>query len=170
MDLTEEMLAGSSSSFAPVELFALPTGPTQQAFLNPLIAQVSIPSMTTFLTNFSSFPTRYYKNPSGTQSAEWLYTQINNIALKSSSKITISKFANSGYGQFSVIARFEGTAAAGAPVVILGSHQDSINQNNPSTGAAPGADDDGTGSAALYEAFRILAGSGYVPTNPVEFQ
>jgi leucyl aminopeptidase len=123
--------------------------------------------LTTFLTNFSSFPTRYYKNPSGTQSAEWLYTQINGIAQKSSANITVTKFAHSGYNQFSIIARIEGSVP-GAPVVIMGAHQDSINKNNPSTGAAPGADDDGSGSAALYESFRILAGAGFAPKKPIE--
>lgn len=35
---------------------------------------------------------------------------------------------------------------------------------------APGADDDGSGSTSILEAFRILALNGYVPLNgPVEF-
>jgi len=46
---------------------------------------------------------------------------------------------------------------------------DSINLRNPSTGAAPGADDDGTGTINLLEALRVLVASGWKPATPVEF-
>jgi bacterial leucyl aminopeptidase len=36
---------------------------------------------------------------------------------------------------------------------------------------APGADDDGSGTVTILEAFRVLAEAGFVPLNgPVEFQ
>lgn len=35
---------------------------------------------------------------------------------------------------------------------------------------APGADDDGSGTVSILEAFRVLADSGFIPANgPVEF-
>jgi len=46
---------------------------------------------------------------------------------------------------------------------------DSINLNSPSTGRAPGADDDGTGSVNLIESFRALIAAGFSPSTPVEF-
>ena len=46
---------------------------------------------------------------------------------------------------------------------------DSINLSNPTSGRAPGADDDGTGSVNLLEGFRVLLAAGFKPTNPVEF-
>lgn len=46
---------------------------------------------------------------------------------------------------------------------------DSINSNSPTSGRAPGADDDGTGTVNLMEAFRVLLAAGFRPTNPVEF-
>ena len=46
---------------------------------------------------------------------------------------------------------------------------DSINLNSPSSGRAPGADDDGTGSVNLIEALRALVAAGYKPSTPVEF-
>lgn len=46
---------------------------------------------------------------------------------------------------------------------------DSINQASASSGRAPGADDDGSGSVNLLEAFRALVTSGFKPTTPVEF-
>lgn len=46
---------------------------------------------------------------------------------------------------------------------------DSINLNNPSSGRAPGYDDDGTGTVNLIEAFRALVAAGFAPSYPVEF-
>jgi leucyl aminopeptidase len=46
---------------------------------------------------------------------------------------------------------------------------DSINLNSPTSGRAPGADDDGTGTVNLIEALRALLAAGFAPTTPVEF-
>ena len=46
---------------------------------------------------------------------------------------------------------------------------DSINLSSPTSGRAPGADDDGTGLVNLLEAFRALLAAGFKPTTPVEF-
>ena len=46
---------------------------------------------------------------------------------------------------------------------------DSINLRSPTSGRAPGADDDGSGSVNLIEIFRALLASGFKPTTPVEF-
>ena len=37
------------------------------------------------------------------------------------------------------------------------------------SGRAPGADDDGTGSVNLIEAFRKMTAAGFKPANPVEY-
>lgn len=67
-----------------------------------------------------------------------------------------------------VIGRIEGTNSS-APVVIVGAHLDSINADDPMSGRAPGAYDDGSGSVNLIESFRKLTAAGFKPTNPVEF-
>lgn len=55
------------------------------------------------------------------------------------------------------------------PLTIIGAHQDSMNYLFPLL-PAPGADDDCSGTVSILEAFRVLAESGFVPTNgPVEF-
>ena len=46
---------------------------------------------------------------------------------------------------------------------------DSINLRNPTSGRAPGADDDGTGTVNLIEDFRALLEAGFAPSTPVEF-
>lgn len=54
-------------------------------------------------------------------------------------------------------------------MTIIGAHQDSMNYLFPLL-PAPGADDDGSGTVSILEAFRVLAESGFVPEyGPVEF-
>jgi leucyl aminopeptidase len=36
-------------------------------------------------------------------------------------------------------------------------------------GRSPGADDDGSGTTTIIEAYRLLIKSGYVPASPLEF-
>lgn len=80
--------------------------------------------------------------------------------------MTVSAF-NHSWVQTSTIAKIPGKNSG--PVTILGAHMDSINLNNPSSGRAPGADDDGTGTVNVIEVFRVLVTSGFKPTTPVEF-
>jgi bacterial leucyl aminopeptidase len=56
-----------------------------------------------------------------------------------------------------------------SPITVIGAHQDSINHVNPYL-RAPGADDDGSGTITILEAYRALLKSGYAPQNPLEFQ
>ncbi|KAJ3411643.1 hypothetical protein HDV05_001908 [Chytridiales sp. JEL 0842] len=169
-DLTDELLMGESFDEVPTPLeFPPPTAASQQDVVRPMIDRVSIDSMVSFLTSLSSFPNRYYKSPTGNNSAQWIFERASEIAASSESDINVRQFSHPGYDQVSVIARIEGSVP-GAPLVVLGGHQDSINRTSPLNGTAPGADDDGTGSTSLYEAFRILAGAGFKPQRPIEFQ
>ncbi|CDH51760.1 lap2 protein [Lichtheimia corymbifera JMRC:FSU:9682] len=74
------------------------------------------------------------------------------------------------WGQHSIIARFKGTNPdLDNEVVILGAQLDSVNQWMPPTGRSPGADDDGSGTVTILEAFRSLVFNGFEPERPVEF-
>lgn len=57
------------------------------------------------------------------------------------------------WGQNSIIATIPGKTNA---TVVIGAHQDSINLWLPSILAAPGADDDGSGTVTILEAFRVI--------------
>jgi leucyl aminopeptidase len=54
------------------------------------------------------------------------------------------------------------------PVIIIGSHLDSANYEFPLL-PAPGADDGGSGTVTILEAFRALVQAGFRPEVPVEF-
>lgn len=57
------------------------------------------------------------------------------------------------WGQNSIIATIPGKTKS---TVVIGAHQDSINLWLPSVLAAPGADDDGSGTVTILEAFRVI--------------
>jgi leucyl aminopeptidase len=123
--------------------------------------------MSNYLTTLTGYNTRYYKSTTGQQAAAWIQSTMKSIA-SGRSDITVTAFAHS-WVQTSTIVRFAGTSTT-SPVTILGAHMDSINLSNPTSGRAPGADDDGTGTVNLMEIFRVLVSSGFKPSTPLEFQ
>jgi leucyl aminopeptidase len=107
------------------------------------------------LEKFTSFHTRYYKSDYGRQSSEWLLAQINGI-IKEAGADKHGVFAEAfphTWQQSSIIATIPGQTNS---TIIIGAHQDSINLWLPSILAAPGADDDGSGTVTILEVFRIL--------------
>ncbi|SCV72100.1 BQ2448_4794 [Microbotryum intermedium] len=144
----------------------------------PLFDAISLSRMKTFLTKFSGFHTRYYRSSTGRESQLFLLNHIKEI-IKSNPKIadsiSVKEFPHP-WGQNSIILRFEPSSKAPAlrkkqgkeQVVILGAHQDSTNYL-PFL-AAPGADDDGSGTTTLVEALTVLVNASFIPSDhPVEF-
>ncbi|KAJ7574457.1 hypothetical protein C8J56DRAFT_1064954 [Mycena floridula] len=122
--------------------------------------------MQSYLTTLTAFNNRYASSTTGAAASDWILTTVKNMAT-SRTDITVTAFKH-GWVQSSVIAKIPGTVAS-TPVTIVGAHMDSINLNNPTGGRAPGADDAGTGTVNLMEAFRALAATGFKPSTPVEF-
>jgi leucyl aminopeptidase len=88
------------------------------------------------VVTFSSFQNRYYKSSYGKQSSEWLLSQVNAVITASGAKnVTATAFPHS-WGQNSIIAQIPGLSAK---TIVIGAHQDSINQASPMNGKAPGA-------------------------------
>lgn len=102
-------------------------------------------------------------------------------SLKEKEVITITEFPHS-WGQNSIvrilnclptstfnflqIARINGSSTP-SEVIIISAHQDSTNMW-PFL-PAPGADDDGSGTVTILEAYRALIASGFAPKRTVEF-
>lgn len=149
---------------------AIPSAPSKQAQVKPVIATLSQANLKTDLSSLTAYKSRYYKSTTGAKSAQDLLAKLQTIASSASGsggKVTVSAFSHT-WGMSSIIARIEGTNTAGA-ITIAGAHLDSINQSDPTGGTAPGADDNGSGCVNLIEAFRKLVAAGFKPTNPVEF-
>lgn len=140
--------------------------------VNGLIDGLSKENMQKDLEKFTSFHTRYYKSSYGIESATWLYKQVQNVVHDAGADgwgASVEKFEHP-WGQFSIIARIPGVSNK---TVVLGAHQDSINLFLPSLLAAPGADDDGSGTVTILEALRGLLKSEVISegkaANTIEF-
>ena len=101
-----------------------------------------------------------------------MYQQVNNTVSESGASnygAHVEVFPHP-WGQASVIATIPGKSNK---TVIIGAHQDSINLFLPSILAAPGADDDGSGSVTILEALRVLLSSSDIiegkAANTIEF-
>lgn len=123
---------------------------SQQSKVNPMIADLSKENMQRDLQHLTQFNNRYYQSQTGVQSATWIQEQAQ--AAITAAGVTdgkVERFSHS-FAQFSVIATIPGQSDE---TVVVGAHQDSINLRNPN-GRAPGADDNGSGSVTILEAFR----------------
>jgi leucyl aminopeptidase len=129
-------------------------------------------AMEKHLTKFTSFHTRFFKSQSGIESAIWLFLQVNDTIAQSGAAqygAKVERFEHP-WGQFSIIATIPGKSDK---TIVIGAHQDSINLYFPALFAAPGADDDGSGTVTILEALRVLLQAEDVAqgnaTNTVEF-
>ncbi|KAL2141426.1 hypothetical protein VTI28DRAFT_2426 [Corynascus sepedonium] len=154
-DITEHSELGALRARSPFKKKSVfPKAPKFQDEVNPLLASLSKTQMKDHLTTFSSFHTRYYKSDWGRQSSEWLLGQVRETIKEAGAEdyVQAEHFKHS-WGQHSIIATIPGKTNS---TVVIGAHQDSINLWLPSVLAAPGADDDGSGTVTILEAFRVL--------------
>jgi bacterial leucyl aminopeptidase len=149
-----------------------PSKATYNSTIKPLTKALSTHHMRKQLETFTAFHTRYYKSSTGISSAKWLCGQINstiNSAGASKHGTTVRLFEHE-WGQPSIIATIPGLSNK---TVVIGAHQDSINLFFPSLFAAPGADDDGSGTVTILEAMRVLLTSKAIAegkaANTIEF-
>lgn len=172
MDITENADLGALHNAASKATTVFPEKVQLQSEIHPLLGNLSKDLMKEHLEKFSSFHTRYYKSDYGRQSSEWLLKTVQDtIKEAGADKYGVkAKHFEHSWGQNSVIATIPGKSNS---TVVIGAHQDSINLWLPSVLPAPGADDDGSGTVTILEAFRVLLSSkdvikGNAP-NTIEF-
>jgi len=141
-----------------------------------IIDTLQINEMIYNLGNLTSFYNRYYRSDYGVHSSRWIHDKLLEIieGAPPGVHVSLETFTHT-FAQPSVIARFEPTRgrfrpshAIEMPLIIIGAHQDSANYRFPLL-PAPGADDDGSGTVTILEAFRALVQAGFKPDLPVEF-
>ncbi|KAF2637496.1 leucine aminopeptidase 1 [Massarina eburnea CBS 473.64] len=149
-----------------------PTKTAHKKTIAPLLKELDKGNMRKHLEKFTSFHTRYYKSQYGAESSAWLLSQVNDTLAKAGALdhgSSVQAFPHP-WGQSSIIATIPGRSNK---TVVIGAHQDSINLFLPSLLAAPGADDDGSGTVTILEALRVLLKSKDVikgkAANTVEF-
>jgi leucyl aminopeptidase len=174
MDITTDPSLNSNSlsvfSRTPT---SYPKNTSYSAIVKPMAKELKKENMRENLEVFTAFHTRYYRSSYGIDSAKWLLGRVSEIIEESGADeygAKVEKFAHP-WGQFSIIARFPGKSNK---TIVIGAHQDSINLFLPSILAAPGADDDGSGTVTILEAMRVLLQSeDFIKgkaENTVEFQ
>ncbi len=114
-----------------------------------LVAQVSKANLQATVTQLASYHTRRADQPTATQAKNWLVQQLQAIP-----GLTVTTQTFSGSYVPNIIAELPGTTHP-ERIVVLGGHYDSINGSG-ATAAAPGADDNASGSAGVLEAARVL--------------
>ena len=172
MDITDTPDLGSSAYSVAKAKVSFPEKTAYNKTLSPMMKNLSKEQMRKNLEKFTSFHTRYYRSDYGAQSSAWLLGRVNDTIAESGAAeygAHVEAFSHP-WGQSSVIATIPGKSKK---TVVIGAHQDSINLFLPSILAAPGADDDGSGSVTILEALRVLLNSSDVAhgeaPNTVEF-
>lgn len=121
------------------------------------------------LHKFTSFFTRYYNSFTGVLSQKWLQGKVESLARRLTANTNVRAFQHS-WPQSSIILHIKGTNSTltrERGITVLGAHQDSV--NFLPVFAAPGADDDGSGTVTLLEILRALGKAGWAPESDVEF-
>ncbi|KAB8648459.1 hypothetical protein FH972_026117 [Carpinus fangiana] len=158
LDITDNQSLGSLHAESPDSKKVTVTFPSKTQYnstVRPLLKSLDKANMRSHLETFTSFHTRYYKSTTGKESSEWLLEQVTKTVKNAKADkhgATVEPFEHP-WGQNSIIARFPGQKNT---TVVIGAHQDSINLFLPSLFAAPGADDDGSGTVTILEALRVL--------------
>ncbi|KAF7776091.1 hypothetical protein Agabi119p4_4484 [Agaricus bisporus var. burnettii] len=164
---TEDLGSLNNLNMEPTAFYSLKA--TERVF--PILKTLSTKGPRENLEKFSGFRTRYYRSDTGKQSQQWLLRKIHEITSKYASEslkeiIAIKEFPHS-WGQNTIITRVNGSSTDDDSVVVIGAHQDSTNlwPFLP----APGADDDGSGTVTILEAYRALVAADFRPIHTVEF-
>ncbi|PSN69187.1 leucine aminopeptidase 1 [Corynespora cassiicola Philippines] len=154
-DITDTPELGALNKEVGVQSVTFPSNVAHNETIKPLLKKLEKDNMYKHLEKFTSFHTRYYKSSYGAQSSAWLLSQVNKTLHEGGALdhgASVKAFPHS-WGQASIIATIPGKSNK---TVVIGAHQDSINLFFPSLLAAPGADDDGSGTVTILEALRVL--------------
>lgn len=155
MDITNHPDLGATNRQLGIRSVTYPEKLAFNESVVPLLKKVEKKNMHKHLEKFTSFHTRYYKSQYGVESSAWLLSQVNSTLTEAGAMdhgASVKAFPHS-WGQSSIIATIPGKSNK---TIVIGAHQDSVNMYFPAFLAAPGADDDGSGTVTILEALRVL--------------
>ncbi len=121
-----------------------------------LLEQLSADRWEEDLRRLVAHGSRHSTGPGHAGAARWCRERLDALGYTTTSApITVDATG----GSVNVIADRPGTAPQPRPVVLVTAHLDSVNLAGGPSAPAPGADDNGSGSAGLLELARVLAGT-----------
>jgi peptidase M28-like protein len=122
------------------------------AWIQSLVDRISRPSFQADLARLVSFPTRFSTSAHYASAAAQARNQLTAMGYA-------TKFQNitvNGGASRNVVADKKGAAPGARKLVLVTAHLDSINLQGGPAASAPGADDNGSGSAGLLEIARAF--------------
>lgn len=120
--------------------------------IQSLVNQVSENQFQAYLTHLVSYPTRFSTSSFYKDAATWAREKLNEMGYTTSSETIPINDKNSP----NIIADKMGTNNGTKNLIIITAHLDSVNHAGGPSSNAPGADDNGSGSARLLEIARVF--------------
>jgi Zn-dependent M28 family amino/carboxypeptidase len=124
-------------------------------WISDLVAGISRSNVKAGVEHLASFPTRHSASPHYLAAAAWARDQLTALGYK---RIRSEPIMLGADRSLNVVAENLGQGAGVRSVVVVTAHLDSINIPDGVSAPAPGADDNGSGSAGLIEIARVFAG------------
>jgi hypothetical protein len=122
------------------------------AWIQDLADKVTHPTLEADLAHLVSFPTRHSTSSHYANAAAWARDQLEAMGYVTQ----LEDIVVGGRPSWNVIADKEGHTPGARGVVLVTAHLDSINTQGGPAAPAPGADDNGSGSAGLLEMTRVF--------------
>jgi hypothetical protein len=122
-------------------------------WIEDLVNAVSRPRLEATLTHLVSFSTRYSTSVDYTHVVSWARDHLDVLNYTTQ----VQNITVNGKASHNLIADKQGSAVGPRDVVLITAHLDSINIQGGPMAPAPGADDNGSGSAGLLEMARLFA-------------
>lgn len=130
--------------------------PAADPVISQLAAQVSQSRLTALISDLENFQTRYASTTACESAGTYLHDAFVGFGLPV--EYDPFSFSNNRYATRNIVATLRGRTAPDREVIVCG-HFDST--SNQASSRAPGADDNGSGTAAVVEIARILAGTAF---------
>lgn len=124
----------------------------REAWIEALLERLERATLEAHLEHLVSFPTRFSTSGDYAAAADWAVEQFRTMGYE----VRLEPVAMPDGTTQNVIAERAGSAPEPRGHVIVSAHLDSINLDGP-TAPAPGADDNGSGSAGVLAIARALA-------------
>ena len=136
-------------------VFESPSPPATRALspaIQAIVTKIDRAQFDSSLSKLASFPTRHSASASFKDAAAWARMQLTDMGYTT----RLQMVQINGGTTRNIIAEKKGQGSGVRKVAIVTAHLDSINLAGGSAASAPGADDNGSGSAGLLEIARAL--------------
>ena len=121
-------------------------------WIQALVDRVSLTTFNADLAHLVQFPTRFSTSAHYSQASTWARTRLTALGYSARRR----RISVGGGTSYSVIADRPGVGSGQRGLVLVTAHLDSINLTGGPSARAPGADDNGSGSAGVLEIARAL--------------